>query len=224
MQFEQWVIDRVVKRQGKLHPYDEIDGKKTAFVVVDMQNYFCKPGFQAACDSAALTFESINRMADATRKAGGIVIWIQTSSEQAATLWSHHHDNMYAPDKAARRDRELDPSNEGYLISEGLDVQPGDLRVGKTTYSALTPHGGKPSELQNVLIQRGIETVLVGGTATNVCCESTARDAMMLNYKTIMVDDTLSAMRDDEHQYSLRNFILFFGDVMNVDEVVERLK
>ena len=70
---------------------------------------------------------------------------------------------------------------------------------------------------------RGIETVLVGGTVTNVCCESTARDAMMMDYATVMVEDALSAVTPEEHVQSLHNWMLFFGDVLPVAGVVERL-
>jgi len=66
--------------------------------------------------------------------------------------------------------------------------------------------------------------VLIGGTVTNVCCESTARDAMMMNYATVMVEDALSAVTREEHLHSLHNWMLFFGDVLTVDEVAERLR
>jgi len=65
--------------------------------------------------------------------------------------------------------------------------------------------------------------VLIGGTVTNVCCESTARDAMMMNYATIMVEDVLSAVTTEEHVQTLHNWMLFFGDVLSVDEVTSRL-
>ena len=65
--------------------------------------------------------------------------------------------------------------------------------------------------------------MLIGGTVTNVCCESTARDAMMMNYPTIMVEDALSAVTEHEHVNALHNWMLFFGDVLSVDEVIERL-
>ena len=62
---------------------------------------------------------------------------------------------------------------------------------------------------------------LLTGTATNVCCESSARDAMMLNYKTIMISDACSASTDEQHSSSLNSFIINFGDVRTTDEVLE---
>ncbi len=69
--------------------------------------------------------------------------------------------------------------------------------------------------------RRGVDTVLVSGTATNVCCESTARDAMMLNFRTIMVSDANAANSDEAHQASLACFWATFGDVRLTTEVID---
>lgn len=68
-----------------------------------------------------------------------------------------------------------------------------------------------------------IDTVLITGTKTNICCESTARDAMMLDFKVVMVSDCLAALSDHEHQAALENIIQQFGDVLTRQEVVARL-
>lgn len=73
-----------------------------------------------------------------------------------------------------------------------------------------------------MLRAHGIHTVLVSDTATNVCGESTARDAMMMDYATIMVKDALSAFTPAEHQQARHNWMLFFGDVLSADEVQDR--
>ena len=70
---------------------------------------------------------------------------------------------------------------------------------------------------------RGLDTLLVTGTATNVCCESTARDAMMLNFKVVMVADGLATHTDEEHNATLSNFYGQFTDVQTTDEVIESL-
>ena len=70
----------------------------------------------------------------------------------------------------------------------------------------------------------GIDTVLIAGTKTNICCEATARDAMMLDFKVVMVSDCCAALSDDEHRAALENIIQQFGDVMTGKEVLERLR
>ena len=220
MQFPQAIVDRVTRRQGRLHPYDRFQASRTAFVVIDLQNYYTQTGFMAECAAARDTFSTVNRLAAAMRAAGGSVLWVQTSSSGAEQFWSHHHSHMLTPERSARRLCELDPAHRGYSLADGLDVDPADPRVVKRTFSALTPGS---SSLDTVLKQRSIEALLIGGTATNVCCESTARDAMMMNYATVMVDDALSAMTPEEHINTLHNWMLYFGDVLTADEVIERL-
>jgi ureidoacrylate peracid hydrolase len=66
--------------------------------------------------------------------------------------------------------------------------------------------------------------VLIGGTKTNVCCESTARDAMMLDFDVVMVRDCCAALSDDEHRATLENVIQQFGDVMTGAEVLAAMK
>jgi ureidoacrylate peracid hydrolase len=71
---------------------------------------------------------------------------------------------------------------------------------------------------------RGIDTLLIAGTTTNVCCESTARDAMMLNFKVVTVPDALAAYTDAEHDATLATFYMIFGDVQTIDEASESMQ
>ena len=97
---------------------------------------------------------------------------------------------------------------------------PSDLRVKKIKYSAFIPGS---SDIDAQLQSRGIDTVIITGTATNVCCESTARDAMLLDYRVIMLSDANAASTDEEHAATLNSIMLFFGDVMTADEAIGRL-
>ena len=220
MEFPQWIVERVEARQGRLHPYDRFDAARTAFVVVDLQNYFMAPGYQGEVVSSRTTVPVVNRLAAALRMAGGSVIWVQTAADGADEFWSHHHAHMLTPERSNRRLRELNSANAGFALYPDLATDAADPRVVKRCYSALVPGS---SDLARVLEQRGIETVLIGGTTTNVCCESTARDAMMMDFKTVMVADTLSAVTEHEHIVALHNWMLFFGDVLGADEVAARL-
>ena len=71
---------------------------------------------------------------------------------------------------------------------------------------------------------RGFDTVLITGTVTNVCCESSARDANMTNFRTIMVSDGNAALSQEEHDASLTAFYNTFGDVMDTDMIVASLR
>ncbi len=96
-------------------------------------------------------------------------------------------------------------------------VQPEDLRLVKTRSSALVPGS---CDLEAMLRERGIDALIITGTLTNACSESTARDAMQLNFKTIFVADANGARSDAEHNATLVKLIQFFADVRFTDEVV----
>jgi len=99
-------------------------------------------------------------------------------------------------------------------------VRPDDILVEKKRFSAFIQGS---SDLADRLRARGLDTILVTGTVTGVCCESTARDAMMLNFKTVMVSDGNAAMTDEDHNASLAAFYLTFGDVMSTDMLIDCL-
>jgi ureidoacrylate peracid hydrolase len=215
------VKDRVIRRQGKFASHDTIAAGRTALLVVDMQNYFVAPGFPLEVPVARDIVPNINRLARSLRAAGGTVAWLQTSSAAALKHWAHHHSHMLTPERSKTRLAHLDESAEGFALYPRLEALPGDLRLKKSTYSAFTPDA---SEINAAFRKRGIESVLITGTATNVCCESTARDAMMHDYRVIMVSDGNASFTDEEHATTLNNFLMFFGDVLSTDEVVGRLE
>ncbi len=216
----QSVVDRVIARRGREHIHDDLDPSRTALVVVDMQNFFMADGQLAACPEARTVVPNVNRLADSVRKNGGIVVWIQNlSANESLESWSVNAER-YTP--AARADRwaSMQPDAFGFQLWPELDVRPEDKRVVKRRYSAFIQGS---SDIENVLDDHGIKTIIVTGVATNVCCESTARDAMMRNYRAMMVSDGCATSSDEEHAAGLTSFYLYFGDVQATDEVIARL-
>lgn len=116
MQIPQWVQDRVIARQGCLHPYDNLPGARTAVVVIDMQQYFTLPGYQGECAAARGIIAPVNRLCDAVRAAGGTVVWVQTASDNADAFWSHHHGVMLTPERSARRLETLRRDSPGFAL------------------------------------------------------------------------------------------------------------
>ncbi len=102
----------------------------------------------------------------------------------------------------------------------GLQAEAGDITLLKNRYSAFTPGS---SALERTLRSIGLENVLVAGMKTNVCCESTARDAMMLDFRTVMVSDCCAALSQDEHRATLETFIQQFGDMLTSREALDLL-
>jgi nicotinamidase-related amidase len=214
-------LDRMNTRMGKLHPFDAIDPRATALLVVDMQNYFVKPGHQGEVPLAREIVPNINRLAAELRRRGGHVVWIRNGTTDTRESWSNYHGYLQRPERAERRLKAMDIGEDGYEYWHLNDIRPEDAQITKKRYSAFIQNS---SDVERHLRDRGIDTLLVTGTATNVCCESSARDAMMLNFKVVLVSDGLATHTDDEHNATLSAFYGQFGDVQSVDELLQSLE
>lgn len=212
------IVARVTRRRGgKLHAYDRLDPAKTALVVIDMQNVWVKEGMPAYTPYCEAIVPNINRLAEATRRAGGKVYWVRAVyGDDAPHTWSAYMDFL---DRGQMEDMldALTDGNEGAELWHELDIQPGDEITIKRRFSALIQGS---SDLGERLTKAGIDTLIIAGTATNVCCESTARDAFMLNYKTLMVSDANATASDEAHNASLNALFNRFADVFTTDEVI----
>jgi ureidoacrylate peracid hydrolase len=216
------IIDRVVARRGDVHWFTRLDPAKSALLIIDMQNTFCLPGAPGEVPLARSIVPNINRLAARLREQGVPVIWVLHTNtlHEGRSDWEVFFNHVVRnPDIRRRMVESLSPARQE--VWKDLTVDPADIILFKNRYSPLA-HGA--STLERVLRNLGIDTVLVGGTKTNVCCDSTARDAMMLDFKAVLVSDCCAALSDDEHLASLETFIQQFGDVMTADEVLERLQ
>jgi len=215
------IVERLRTRRGKLHVFDALEPRRSALVVIDMQHAFVDPGAPSAVATAAEIVPNINRLAAALRNAGGTVAWVQaTYTRDGPGYWPLFFDYMVTPELSSRILGALTEGSPGHALWEGLDVRPQDLRVRKNRYSAFFPGA---CELPQRLRSNGVDTVLVAGTMTNVCCEASARDAMMDGFKTVVVSDANAARSDAEHVASLATILQFFGDVRTTDELLAML-
>jgi nicotinamidase-related amidase len=127
---------------------------------------------------------------------------------------------MVAPDLAARILSALHPGAALHEIWRELEVLPADVVIPKYRLSAFLPGA---STLPALLRGRGIDTVLIAGCMTNVCCDTSARDAVMTDFRTIMVSDANAARSDEAHLAALTTFLQAFGDVRKSDEIIRML-
>jgi ureidoacrylate peracid hydrolase len=216
------IVERVVARRGGEHCYADLDPARTALVVIDLQCAFMDDAVgHAVCPAALDIVPAVNRLAAEVRATGGGVFWIQmTHDEHCLEDWSVAHE-MASPEMREKRVTALSEGGLGHQLWPDLDVRPQDEIVNKYRYSAFMPG---TSELPERLRARGFDTVLITGTVTNVCCESSARDANMTNFRTIMVSDANAAATQEEHNASLAAFYNIFGDVMDTGMVIACLR
>jgi ureidoacrylate peracid hydrolase len=222
IEIPQWATELALARRGKLHVHQNLDPAKTALVVVDLQNAFMIEEVAVAYVPFAVEIvPNVNKLAAAVRRTGGKVFWIKQTVDAASCLAWSEWLNMMRPGVRDDFVRNLAPGSRGHAIHTELEVKPEDEIVEKRRFSAFVQGS---SDLPHRLRAQGYDTVLITGTVTNVCCESSARDAMMLNFKTIMVSDANAARTDAEHNATLATFYAIFGDVMDAAFLIERLE
>jgi ureidoacrylate peracid hydrolase len=216
------IVERVVARRGAEHCFAELDSARTALVVIDLQHAFMNEAVgHAVCPAARDIVPAVNRLAAALRETGGGVFWVRmTHDQRSLDEWSVAHE-MASPAMREKRVAALSEGGLGHQLWPDLEIRPQDEIVNKFRYSAFMPGA---SDLPERLRARGFDTVLITGTVTNVCCESSARDANMANFRTIMVSDGNAANTQEEHDASLGAFYNIFGDVMDTDMIVANLR
>jgi ureidoacrylate peracid hydrolase len=202
-----------------------VDPATTAVVVVDMQNAYASPGGYvdlAGFDisGSAGVIGRIAQVLETARAAGMAVVFLQNG-------WDADYVEAGGPGSPnwhksnALKTMRARPELAGTLLARGgwdydlvdaLRPQPGDIRVHKTRYSAFFN-----SQLDSVLRSRGVRTIVFVGIATNVCVESTLRDAFHLEYFSVMLEDATHHLGPEfVRQATVYNVEKFFGWVSTV--------
>jgi ureidoacrylate peracid hydrolase len=200
---------------------------ETALIVVDMQNaYATKGGYVdlAGFDitGAAACIDKTKQAIEAARAAGVLVIYFQNGWDkdyvEAGTPGSPNwHKSNALKTMRARPELAgtlLAKGSWDYDIVDGLAPQPGDILIPKTRYS-----GFFNTNIDSVLRARGIRTLVFTGVATNVCVESSLRDAFHLEYFGVVLEDATHHLGPDFiQQAAIYNIEKFFGWVSNVPD------
>ncbi len=203
-----------------------IQPEKSCVLIIDMTNAFLGGGGPVMIPDGLKIIPRLNKLLDVSRQKRLKVIF---------TTHVYHLDGC---------DLGLHPAfhpvmGEGQLLREGTkdiefyrDIQPqkGDIILNKPRFSAFIG-----TELDLILRSNGIDTLILGGVVTNICCESTTRDARMLDYKVIFLSDGTAA-RDvpdmgwgpipasDVQRYTLTMMACHFAQVLSVEQVIQRLE
>tara|TARA_B100000686_G_C16766416_1_gene962120 strand:- start:1191 stop:1889 length:699 start_codon:yes stop_codon:yes gene_type:complete len=213
-----YVFERILAKRGKLHVFEHFDPTKTALVVIDMQNFFV-----AEVETAISICPNINRLAEVVRAKDGVVAWVQlTVAEEIGgpSLWPIYHDYFFTDAKMKAHKDGLTLGSDGHAMFPALEVKDTDIISLKNRFSTFIQGS---SDLHEKLQERGIENLLIAGTATNFCCETSARDAMMIGYRVVMVSDANAARYDEDHLAGLTSIWQSFGDVRNMEDCINVL-
>lgn len=184
-----------------------LDSATTAVVVVDVQRLFTDMVGAPIEPPLNDVLPRIGRFVDDSRKAGATIVLVRT---------------IIAPDAHSRSTRQwpefmragMAPDAPGSTFDPCLNPQPGDIEVLKQRYSAFIG-----TRLDEILRERGIVSIVVLGLTTNVCVQSTARDAWQRDYETITLADCCAEIGPGSHDASLAWTARNFGAVCTSDEV-----
>jgi len=203
----------------------DIAPERTAVIIIDMQNAFLKPGGPLERPQGRDIIPRINELLRTARAAGIMVILARHAFRIGGSDMGRFLDFVpVSPDRFA-----LLESSQDIEFYEGLDRRDSDVIVTKRTYSAFAG-----TDLDLILRGNSIDTLIIGGVDTCVCCEATARDARHRNYKVIFLGDGTATrdLRDmgwgviaaeEVQRYVQAHLALNYAEVSSVDDVISRI-
>lgn len=191
---------------------------RAALINVDMQNCFVEGSPLASPDGPAL-LQRVNGLADACRRAGILVVhtrgWMRRDGSDLGVM------GELVPPFIVALYTEGEPSAE---LHAGLVVDDADIVLDKPRYGAF--HG---TDLEQILRNRGIDTVIVSGIATNICCETTAREAAQHDFRVFFLADGTATkeMRGVPaaalQQATCASLGMVFAQIVMIDDVLEKI-
>jgi ureidoacrylate peracid hydrolase len=195
---------------------ERCDPRLAALIVVDVPNDFVSPAGSAGkrgedVGAALAMMPRLSRLIEEARRVGLTVVYIKTTHSD----WTDTPSWIYRSSQKGG----LSTCREGTWgaeFYEGISPLASERVVVKHRYSAFIN-----TDLNTVLKAKGIQSVLVTGVATNVCVETTARDAYMFDYYVTMVEDCAAAYDAKLHMATLENMRRHFGLVASSDEIID---
>jgi ureidoacrylate peracid hydrolase len=200
-------------RDGREHIFETLDMSKVAHVIVDLQVGFVAEGAPIEVPVTREIFGEVNSISRAVRAAGGLNVFLRYTYDGGEKLpWNVWFNNYMSPSQFEITKKAFARGADYWQLAPELEVAAGDLIIDKTRFSALIPG---TCDMDEQLKARGIDTLIITGTLTNCCCESTARDALQMGYNIIFVTDGTATLSDEEHNATLISMSAIFADVVD---------
>lgn len=201
-----------------------VEPSKTALMIIDMQNVFVG-GYPISAPEGPQVLERLNHLVVVCREVGIQVIY-------TAHVVRPDHNNIGILGTVVPPVQEglIDDGSVSGRFHSGVRVREGDIVLKKPRYGAF--HG---TDLELMLRQKGIDTLILGGIATNVCCETTAREAMVRDFKVLFLSDGTATFglpdigfgpvtAQEMQRVTCSALGFFFGQVLSVDQILQKLR
>jgi ureidoacrylate peracid hydrolase len=197
---------------------------KTALIVVDMQNVFVE-GYPFSAPEGPQVLDRLNRLAEFCRECGIQVIY-------TAHVVRSDHSNVGVLGDILPPVREgvIDDGSISGDFHPGVQVREGDITLKKARYGAFDG-----TDLELILRHKGIDTLIIGGIATNVCAETTAREANVRDFKVLFLSDGTATFglpdvgfgpltAEEVQRVTCSIMRAFFAQVLTVDQAIEKIR
>jgi nicotinamidase-related amidase len=202
----------------------EINPRRTAALCIDLQNCFVENSPIAAPDGLAVV-ANLNRLAGECRKAGGTIVWTRHVVRP-----DHSNLGILGRTVPPVRAGVIDDGSDGAALHRAVQVEPGDIILAKPQFGAF-----QSTELESILRARNIDTVIIGGIATNFCCETTAREAHGREFNVVFLSDGTATFdlpsvegalihRNDVQKSTLATLAFGFAEVIATDVAIAKLR
>jgi nicotinamidase-related amidase len=190
----------------ELKPYRErktlIDQKHAALLAIDMQNFFDR--------IAQPVLKNISRVIQTCRQKNVPVIFTQhghTEPDSDGGILGEWWGEL------------IIGGTEDWKFLPEIKIESKDIVLPKKRYSAFFE-----TDLDKILRSRGIRDLIISGVMTNLCCETTARDAFMRDYRVFFLMDGTATGRSELHLATLKNLGFGFAYLITCDELIQTLK
>jgi len=206
--------EKTRKWLSRVEPYNRshltVNPEKAALIVVDMQNFFLDHNSPTFTPGALPILPNVKTLIQTFRHAERPVV---------STRHVHHPDGIDAGIMGWWWDGMcIDGTPESEVHSE-LAPLPQEKQILKHRYSAFYN-----TDLEVILRGMGVEELVISGTMTNMCCESTARDAYYRDYRVFFPADGTGAVNDAFHEATLLNLAFGFVVVTTTNEIIQQVK
>lgn len=188
-----------------------IEARKTALLIIDMQNDFVEAGAILEVRGIWEGLENFRKFIDDCRTKGVMIIYTQHD-------YSPEGNPIEAELFPELKERGLRRGTHGFAINSALEPHPEDTIIEKKRYDIF--YG---TNLEDLLRSRGITDIIISGTNTNICCESTARAAMYRDYHVWFLSDLTFTSDPMKHEYTLKTIATHFGKVVTSEQIMGML-
>ena len=192
---------------------------RTALINVDLQICFVRDSPIAAPEGPAV-LARLNRLARACREARIAVIHTRLVLEPDGSDLG-----LFGETSPSARAGILNRDAPSAQLDPEVEVRDGDLILDKPRFGAFFR-----TDLEPILRERGIDTLIIGGVATNVCCETTAREAMQREFRVFFLSDGTAtadmpgASAAELQRATLATLGFLFAQVLTADEMLEKIR